>query len=444
MIDMGLITDEDGLLQKVFDPQFRHYYPCPLQLHSEKSPEPSFPAFTVVKDKKKKKKRRMSEAAKKAVKHVSEDEQADDEQVESDLIDQLEPSPLHPSKAASSGGQVWYVDMNTLATYLQPEIKSILDSIHPFLVAHESYFPKDSDPIVICFLATATALANNLSPAFQSSQWDAWKIEDSTRMFLGLLKPRFDPLDSFPGKAYAPSLLSLPFKQNRFQVSIGNISKVQPPMLGLRTLLLQLRIYPVPSYLLLSMVSSSFCPEDLPLPFTWKDLPSLLQADHYLFLHLACTWYPQVLNFDMLVNWCQLDMANLINHVHPFLVAHVEHFPDDEDPLASQFLMTVTAVANNLGLCFFNPDWTLWLDQDCRHLVISFQNFKTLFPGDLHFPGSQHLVIQSDSSPSSKTTLYTSNLLFFQLSWAGVYPIHLPAQLFSNVYTWLDMDIPAT
>ncbi len=29
----------------------------------------------------------------------------------------------------------------------------------------------------------ATALANNLSLAFQSSQWDAWKIEDSTRMF---------------------------------------------------------------------------------------------------------------------------------------------------------------------------------------------------------------------------------------------------------------------
>ncbi len=103
MIDMGLITDKDGLLQKVFDPQFQHYYSHPLQLHSKKLPEPSFPAFTVVKDKKKKKKKRgMSEAAKKAVKHVSEDEQADDEQVESDLIDQLEPSPLHPSKAASS------------------------------------------------------------------------------------------------------------------------------------------------------------------------------------------------------------------------------------------------------------------------------------------------------------------------------------------------------
>ncbi|KAK0241961.1 hypothetical protein EDD85DRAFT_787507 [Armillaria nabsnona] len=68
------------------------------------------------------------------------------------------------------------VDMNTLATYLQPEIKSILDSVYPFLVAHESYFPKDSNLIVICFLVMATALANNLSPTFQSSHWDAWKF----------------------------------------------------------------------------------------------------------------------------------------------------------------------------------------------------------------------------------------------------------------------------
>ncbi|KAK0245018.1 hypothetical protein EDD85DRAFT_782989 [Armillaria nabsnona] len=224
------------------------------------------------------------------------------------------------------------VDMNTLVTYLQPEIKSILDSIHPFLAAHESYFPKDSDLIVICFLVTVTALANNLSPAFQSSQWDAWKIEDSTRMFklLRLSKPRFNPLDTFPGKTHAPSLLSLLLKRNHFQV------------------------------------------------------------DHYLFLHLACTWYPQVLNFDILVNWSQLDVADLINHVHPFL------------------------------------------------------NFKTPFPGDLHFPGSQHLVTQLDSSPSSKATPCTSDLPFLQLSQVGVYPIHLPAQLFSNFYLWPEVDLPAT
>ncbi len=32
------------------------------------------------------------------------------------------------------------VDMNTLATYLQPKIKSILDSVHPFLVHSFSCF----------------------------------------------------------------------------------------------------------------------------------------------------------------------------------------------------------------------------------------------------------------------------------------------------------------
>ncbi len=35
--------------------------------------------------------------------------------------------------------------------------------------------------------------------------------------------------------------------------------------------------------------------------------------------------------------------------------------------------MTVTAVANNLGPCFFDPDWTLWLERDRCHLVIGFQ-----------------------------------------------------------------------
>ncbi|PBK91030.1 hypothetical protein ARMGADRAFT_1082252 [Armillaria gallica] len=103
MIDMGLITDEDGLLQKVFNPQFRHYYPHPLQLHSKKLPEPSLPAFTVLKDKKKKKKHWRSNAPETEVEHGDEEEQADDDKVAGDLIDQLEPSPIHPSKAASSG-----------------------------------------------------------------------------------------------------------------------------------------------------------------------------------------------------------------------------------------------------------------------------------------------------------------------------------------------------
>ncbi len=102
MINMGLIMDKDGLLQKAFDLQFRHYYPRPLQLHSETELELSLPAFMVIKDKKKKKKQWRLDAPKLEVDCVVEEELADDDQVEGELIDQLEPSPVHPSKVASS------------------------------------------------------------------------------------------------------------------------------------------------------------------------------------------------------------------------------------------------------------------------------------------------------------------------------------------------------
>ncbi|KAK0245026.1 hypothetical protein EDD85DRAFT_782998 [Armillaria nabsnona] len=88
MIDMGLITDNDGLLQKAFDLQFRHYYPRPLQLHSKMEPEPSLPAFMVIKDKKKKKKKKQqrSDASKMEVDCVDKEEQAEDDQVKGSLF----------------------------------------------------------------------------------------------------------------------------------------------------------------------------------------------------------------------------------------------------------------------------------------------------------------------------------------------------------------------
>ncbi len=100
MIDMELITNENRLLQKVFNPQSKHYYPHSLQLHSEMTPELSLPAFTIIKDEKKKK-RWMFKAAKMGVNHDDGDEQADNDQVAGDLIDQLEPSSIQPSKVAS-------------------------------------------------------------------------------------------------------------------------------------------------------------------------------------------------------------------------------------------------------------------------------------------------------------------------------------------------------
>ncbi|KAK0219311.1 hypothetical protein EDD85DRAFT_797420 [Armillaria nabsnona] len=523
LINMGLIRDEDGVLQRITAPQLHHYYPRPLTVHSETTPEPQLPAFTV-----------LPPDIRPVGGSESDEDSDSDRQDKATVVQDLEqdqlslsspvcPEPMTDPSLMNYGSSVWpdtvaechaqkgpvyllflfspaqnisymsnlgwpgmveqvgyktlslrfcsmfylsfrmvckayseplaldtgippeqfksllvadhyillrqacnrhpaVVDINTLATYLQPKIKSILDSVHPFLAAHESYFPKESNPTVIHFLATATALANNLSLAFQSSQWDAWKIEDPTRMFklLGLSKPRFDPSDTFPGKAYAPSLLSLPLKQNRFQVASEHIF-----CQGLRWEHFQ-------------GAASDAWPEDLPLPFAWKDLPSLLQVDHYLLLHLARTQYPQVLNFDILVNSCQPDVANLINHVHPFLVAHVERFPDDEDPLVLRFLMTVTAVASNLGPCFFDQDWTLWLERDRRHLVIGFQ--ATLYTSDLLFfqVGLGCYLWDLDKLPSAIADALQL------LSRAGVYPIHLPAQLFSNFYIWPDMNIPAT
>ncbi|KAK0430672.1 hypothetical protein EV421DRAFT_1912616 [Armillaria borealis] len=211
------------------------------------------------------------------------------------------------------------------------------------------------------------------------------------------------------------------------------------------------------------MVSPSFWPEDMPLPFVWNDLPGLLQADHYILLRLVHTRYPQILDFSILVNWRQPDVATLINHVHPFLLAHIKHFLDDVDILVLQFLMMVTAIANNLGPCFVDPDWSPWKVQDPHHLVIGLQNFMSPFPRDLHFPDSQDPVILSDLLPASTAIPYISDLLFFQvgiscylmdldklpsaiadasqlLSQAGVYPIYLPAQLFSHSYTWSDND----
>ncbi|KAK0450476.1 uncharacterized protein EV420DRAFT_1482683 [Desarmillaria tabescens] len=304
------------------------------------------------------------------------------------------------------------VNMNTLATYLQPEIKSMLDSVHPFLAAHESYFPKDRDTLVICFLATMTALANNLSLAFQSVHWEVWKVVDPTRMFqlLGFSKPRFDPDDTFPGEVIAPMLPGLPTKRNHFQVAPEEVFRQ-----GLRWQHFQ------------DAASSAW----------FANL-----GDHYLLLRLAHTRYPQVLDSNILVNWCQPEVADLINHVHPFLLAHANHFPDDTDALALRFLMTVTTVAIT---------WDL----------VSSTRIG-LLGCDLHFPGDQDPVILSDHFPGSTGLQYTSDLPFFQvgigcypmdldklpsaiadalrlLSQAGVYPIHLPAWLFSCGYTWSGM-----
>ncbi|PBK85030.1 hypothetical protein ARMGADRAFT_1036734 [Armillaria gallica] len=153
MIDMGLITDKDGLFQKACDSQFRHYYPCPLQLHSEKSPEPLLPAFTMLKDKKKKK-RQTSEAAEQEAKHVSEEKQADDDQVKGALIDPLESLLIHPSKAASSGVNLVSMDGQGYARSAQLFKVSqqhclMLGDAHWSPLSHQAYSLQDLQTLVL-------------------------------------------------------------------------------------------------------------------------------------------------------------------------------------------------------------------------------------------------------------------------------------------------------
>ncbi|PBK88171.1 hypothetical protein ARMGADRAFT_1034143 [Armillaria gallica] len=107
LIDMGLIRDEDGVLQCITAPQLRHYYPCPLTVHSEMTPEPQLPMFSVL------------QPDIRPVGGMESDEHSDGDHqdkvtVEKDLErDQLLPSsPIHPDlKAGPSimnyGSSVW-------------------------------------------------------------------------------------------------------------------------------------------------------------------------------------------------------------------------------------------------------------------------------------------------------------------------------------------------
>ncbi|KAK0468837.1 hypothetical protein IW261DRAFT_1426034 [Armillaria novae-zelandiae] len=104
------------------------------------------------------------------------------------------------------------VDLDTLARLLQPKIQDLIDLVHPFLpsrqIAHEQFYPRDEDPVSLRFLATVTSLVNNLSPAFQSEHWFAWKVHDTCQMMtlVQMTDPCFEPSDLFPGEVSVPSL----------------------------------------------------------------------------------------------------------------------------------------------------------------------------------------------------------------------------------------------
>ncbi|PBK68524.1 hypothetical protein ARMSODRAFT_975924 [Armillaria solidipes] len=98
MIDMGLLAEEDGELQRVANPQLLHYYPRPLVLHSETTPEPPLPAFTVQKPEPITKKPRRG-------KEEEDEETADGDHVAKVLEeDEFPSSPVRSVKHASSSG----------------------------------------------------------------------------------------------------------------------------------------------------------------------------------------------------------------------------------------------------------------------------------------------------------------------------------------------------
>ncbi|KAK0484669.1 hypothetical protein IW261DRAFT_1560322 [Armillaria novae-zelandiae] len=136
---------------------------------------------------------------------------------------------LHRASDASSEARWQFpciVNLDTLARLLQPKIQDLIDLVHPFLIAHEQFYPCDEDPVSLQFLATVTSLVNNLSPAFQSKHWFAWKVHDTRRMMmlvqvhvffyaffardpywlLQMTDPCFEPSDLFPGEVSVPSL----------------------------------------------------------------------------------------------------------------------------------------------------------------------------------------------------------------------------------------------
>ncbi|KAK0473639.1 hypothetical protein IW261DRAFT_1423550 [Armillaria novae-zelandiae] len=220
------------------------------------------------------------------------------------------------------------VDFDTLARLLQPEIQDLIDLVHPFLpsrqIAHEQFYPRDEDPVSLQFLATVTSLVNNLSPAFQSAHWFAWKMTD----------PCFKPSDLFPGEV---SVLSL-----------GILSARRP----------WLRLTPTGAF---------------KQGLNWFHFHMLSLAED-----MTQKSYPEILDFSVIAYWSQPELASLIGLVHPFLCAHVQHFPHDTDPVTVRFLLSITITVNNLGPYFIDANWSCWMIRD---------ELGSLFGPDDQFPG---------------------------------------------------------
>ncbi|KAK0232590.1 hypothetical protein IW262DRAFT_1451053 [Armillaria fumosa] len=109
------------------------------------------------------------------------------------------------------------------------------------------------------------------------------------------------------------------------------------------------------------------------------DIPSLLKHDHHCLLRWVQNEYPQLLDFFLIAYWSQAEISSLIRLLHPFLAAHAEHFSYDTNSASVCFLLTITAIANNLGPYFINSHWACWMIQDVYCQVLVFDELDRLF-----------------------------------------------------------------
>ncbi|KAK0465691.1 hypothetical protein IW261DRAFT_1427128 [Armillaria novae-zelandiae] len=202
------------------------------------------------------------------------------------------------------------VDFDTLARLLQPEIQDLLDLVHPFLpsrqIAHEQFYPHDEDPVSLRFLAMVTSLVNNLSPAFQSAHWFAWKMTD----------PCFKPSDLFPGEVSAPSLGILSARHPWLCLTPTGAFKQGLNWFHFHMLSLAENM---------TQKSILLC---LPYYLGW----STFTADCHCLLQWVCNQYPEILDFSVIAYWSQPELASLIGLVHPFLELSGLFGPDDQFP----------------------------------------------------------------------------------------------------------------
>ncbi|KAK0459054.1 hypothetical protein IW261DRAFT_1429977 [Armillaria novae-zelandiae] len=238
------------------------------------------------------------------------------------------------------------VNLDTLARLLQPEIQDLIDLVHPFLpsrqIAHEQFYPRDEDPISLRFLATVTSLVNNLSPAFQSEHWFAWKF--LRRLWVsfpqGVPGLRLTPTGAFKQGLNWFHFHMLSLAEDMTQKSYLKYGRITSEHVICSYDLTSHKFssFPFPSVCSFPGMSSlfyafSFAKKRMP-DFDHKlgNLSANIAADRHCLLRWVRNQYPEILDFSVIAYWSQPELASLIGLVHPFLELGGLFGPDDQFP----------------------------------------------------------------------------------------------------------------